>query len=182
MLPCFELNRIPKKDIFDSKKFLVIFTVILCSTALTSILSCVRYVSEQMCKVTCFSYVVFLFFFQLNGFCRTRFFVISRFLPKIISLCQAVQLAFLSTRRRERYSPVNQILQLADLSSPRKEGLKLIFSLWLSWWSPWRRVACVYVKRLQGDPHGNQREKMSFNPSFLGEERSASCKIWLTGK
>ena len=77
MLPCFELNRIPKKDIFDSKKFLVIFTVILCSTALTSILSCVRYVSEQTCKVTCFSYVVFLFFsssMSLLGFCRTRFF------------------------------------------------------------------------------------------------------------
>ena len=42
------------------------FTVILCSTALTSILSCVRYVSEQTCKVTSFIYVVFLFFFQLN--------------------------------------------------------------------------------------------------------------------
>ena len=62
MLPGFELNRIPKKDIFDSKKFLVIFTVILCSTALTSFLFCVRYVSEQTCKLTCFSYVVFLFF------------------------------------------------------------------------------------------------------------------------
>ena len=66
---------------------------------------------------------------SLPGFCRTRFFVISRFLPKIISLCQAVQVAFISTRRRERYSPVSQILQLADLSSPRKEGLKLIFFL-----------------------------------------------------
>ena len=42
------------------------FTVIVCSTALTSILSGVRYVCEQTCKVTCFSYVVFLFFFQLN--------------------------------------------------------------------------------------------------------------------
>ena len=30
----------------------------------------------------------------------------------------------MSTRRRERYSAVSQILQLADLSSPRKEGLK----------------------------------------------------------
>ena len=62
MLPCFKLNKIPKKDVFDSKKFLVIFTVILYSTTLTSILSCVRGVSEQTYKVTCFSYVVFLFF------------------------------------------------------------------------------------------------------------------------
>ena len=132
MLPCFKLNIIPKKDFFDSKKFLVIFTVILCSTALTSILSCVRYVSEQTCKVTCFSYVVFLFFFPVKWhylvFAGHVFSLFRGFNKKIISLCQAVQLAFISTRRRERYSPVSQILQLVDLSSPRKEGLKLIFS------------------------------------------------------
>ena len=51
------------------------------------------------------------------------------FYQKKISLCQAVQSAFISTRRRERYSPVSQILQLADLSSPRKEGLKLFSPL-----------------------------------------------------
>ena len=27
-----------------------------------------------------------------------------------------------------------------------------------------------------------QRGKISFNTSFLGEERSVSCKIWLTGE
>ena len=72
------------------------------------------------------------YFFQLDvtiWFCRTRFFVISRFLPKIILLCHAVQFAFISTRRRQHYSPVSQILQLANLSSPTKEGLKLFFSL-----------------------------------------------------
>ena len=64
----------------------------------------------------------YYFFFQLNvttTFLQDTFFVISRFLPKIRLLCQAVQ------RRRERCSPVSQILQLTDLSSPRKEGLKL---------------------------------------------------------
>ena len=48
---------------------------------------------------------------------------------KIILLCQAVQFAFMSTRRRQRYSPASQMLQLADLSSPRKEGLNFFFSL-----------------------------------------------------
>ena len=102
--------------------------VILCSTALTSILSGLRYVCEQTCKVTSFSYIAFLFF-QLDVttcFLQDTFFVISRFLPKIILLCQAVQFAFISTRRRQRYSTVSQILQLANLSSPRK-GLKPIF-------------------------------------------------------
>ena len=116
---------------FDWEKFLVIFTVILCSTSLNSILSGVRYVCEQTCNVTFFSYVVFLFFFpvkchSLPGFCRTHFFVISKFLPKIILLCQAVQFAFITTRRR-RYSPVCQILQLPYLSSLRKEGWNLFF-------------------------------------------------------
>ena len=123
--------------------------VILCSTALTSILSGVRYVCKQTCKVTCFSYVVFLFFFflQLNvttTFLQDTFFRHFEVFTKIILLCQAVQFAFISTRRRECYSPVSQILQLADLSSARKEELKLFFSLWLPWWSLWRHVA--YVK------------------------------------
>ena len=61
-LPCFKFNRIPKYDVFDSKKLLDIFTVIVCSTALTSIFSGVRYVCLQTWKVTSFSYVIFLFF------------------------------------------------------------------------------------------------------------------------
>ena len=71
------------------------------------------------------------YFFQLNvttRFCRTRFLVISRFLPKIILFYQAVQFACISTRMRQCYSPVSQILQHADLSSPRKEGLQLFSS------------------------------------------------------
>ena len=70
------------------------------------------------------------YFFQLSvttWFLEDMFFVFSRFLPKVILLCQAEQFAFISTRRRQHYSPVSQILQLADLSSPRKEGLKLNF-------------------------------------------------------
>ena len=72
------------------------------------------------------------FFFQLNvttWFFAGHVFRHFEILPKIILSCQAVQFAFTSTRRRERCSPVSQILQLANLSSPRKEGLKLLIFL-----------------------------------------------------
>ena len=48
------------ETVFDSKKCQVIFMVILCSTALTSILSVVRYVCEQTCKVICFGPFFFI--------------------------------------------------------------------------------------------------------------------------
>ena len=72
------------------------------------------------------------FFFQLNvttTFLQDSFFRHFEVFTKIRLLCQAVQFAFTSTRRREGYSPLSQILQLADLSSPRKEGLKLVIFL-----------------------------------------------------
>ena len=116
MLPCFKLNRIPKKRHFWLKKVFSYFHshFMLYSTDFYLILC-------QICTWTdvqsyLFQLCCLPIFFQLNvttWFLQDTFFRHFDVFTKKISLCQAVQLAFISTRR-ECYSPVRQILQLAE--------------------------------------------------------------------
>ena len=119
--------------------------VILCSTALTSILSGVRYVCEQTCKVTCFSYAVFLFFFPVKchylvfaGHVFRHFEVFTK--NNIVMLGSTICL-YINKKERTLFTcEPNFTARWPFLAEKRR--IKLIFSLWLPRWSPWRCLAC----------------------------------------
>ena len=148
MLPCFKLSRIPKQDVFDSKKLLVIFTVILCSTAPTSILSGVRYVCEQTWKVTWFSCVVFLFFLQLNittWFLQDTFFChFETFTKNYIVMPGSTICLYIDRKERTLFTGEPNFTARQPFLAEKRRIKTCYYSLWLAWWSLWRRVA--YVK------------------------------------
>ena len=130
----------------ESYLFQLCYLPILCSTALTSILSGIRYACEQTWKVICFSYIVFTFFpikCYYSVFAGHIFWHLE-FLPKIIVMPGGTLCLYLNKEETTLITcRPNFIARRPFLVKKRR--IKTYFPHRLPWWSPWRWVA--FIKR-----------------------------------